>query len=73
MILIGGAEDGFVSFEEMLKDAGDLFNENIDVIMQIISICNLHEIFCSKRYSPKMKCSLFSTPVERLAHRRASC
>jgi 4-coumarate--CoA ligase len=42
MILIGGAEDGFVSFEDMLKDSGDLFNENIDVIKQITSICSLY-------------------------------
>lgn len=30
MVLIGGNLEGFVSFEQMLADSGDLFNENID-------------------------------------------
>ena len=33
MILIGrGVREGFASMGDMLNDAGDLFNENIDVI-----------------------------------------
>jgi 4-coumarate--CoA ligase len=31
MILIGGFHDGFASFEDLLSDSGDLFNENINV------------------------------------------
>jgi hypothetical protein len=33
-ILIGGSQEGFASMEHMLKDPGDLFNENIDVMAE---------------------------------------
>ena len=35
MILIGGAEEGFVSMSDMLQDSGDLFNENVHVRNQL--------------------------------------
>lgn len=32
VILLGPSQDGFASYQDMLKDSGDLFNDNIDVI-----------------------------------------
>jgi hypothetical protein len=31
VILLGPPMEGFVCFQQMLQDSGDLFNENIDV------------------------------------------
>lgn len=31
IILLGPPQDGFVSFQQMVMDAGDMFNENLDV------------------------------------------
>ena len=30
-ILVGGSEPGFISMSELLRDSGNLFNENLDV------------------------------------------
>ena len=33
LIVVGGAEEGFVSMREMFQDSGEYFNENIEVIL----------------------------------------
>ena len=36
-ILIGGSEPGFISMMELLRDCGNLFNENLDVSTKTLS------------------------------------
>ena len=40
IILLGPNQDGCVSFQEMMQDNGDLFNDNIDVSSFILLLCN---------------------------------
>ncbi len=38
IILLGPPQEGFVSFQQMIQDSGDLFNENLDVRSLVVTL-----------------------------------
>lgn len=40
VILYGERHDGFVSYQDMMQDGGDLFNDNLEVIVLFYSFLN---------------------------------
>ncbi len=44
VILLGPPQKGFASFQEMVQDSGDMFNENLDVMNFYLQNCCIDHI-----------------------------
>jgi hypothetical protein len=45
VILLGPPQEGFVCFQQMLQDSGDLFNDNVDVSLTIFTVEDRKSLF----------------------------